>query len=63
MDKKKDKPTEEEKKERRRIYMRKYYRRKNFQIDEDGSFYKPTPKTPKIPPFKITHKDVVVSFD
>ena len=55
--------TEEEIKERRRKYMKKYYRRKNFQIDEEGNFYKTKPQPPKVPPFKITHKKVVISFD
>ena len=62
MEKKKPKLTEEEIKERRRIYMRKYYKRKTFQMDESGNFVKNEALPPKVPPLKITHKEVTISF-
>lgn len=62
MAKKKPKLTEEEIKERRRTYMRQYYKRKTFQMDTSGNFVKSEPIAPKVPPLKITHKEVIVSF-
>ena len=63
MPKKKSQLTEEEKLEKRREYMRKYYRRKAFQMDESGNFIKTPPLKRKVPPLKITHKEVIISFD
>jgi hypothetical protein len=59
---KKPKLTEEQLKQKRREYMRKYYKRKKFQLDE-GGFIKTEPQKPIIPPLKITQKEVVISFN
>lgn len=63
MGRKKLNKTEEEKLEQRREYMRKYYRRKTFQMDESGNFLKSEAVKPKVPPLKIIHKEVIISFD
>ena len=59
---KKPKLTEEELKKKRREYMRKYYKRKKFQLNENG-FVKTKPQKPIIPPLKIIQKEVVISFN
>ena len=59
---KKPKLTEEELKKKRREYMRKYYKRKKFQLDE-GGFVKSKPQKHTIPPLKIIQKEVVISFN
>tara|TARA_R110001606_G_C15327575_1_gene645216 strand:+ start:679 stop:870 length:192 start_codon:yes stop_codon:yes gene_type:complete len=62
MSKKKSKLTEEEIKQRRREYMKRYYKKKTFQMDDKGKFVKRKPKEPSVPPLVITRKEVIVSF-
>ena len=54
--------TEEEVKQKRREYMKKYYRKRHYQIDENGNFCKMKPLPQKAPPIKITRGDFIVSF-
>jgi|SaaInl85LU_5_DNA_1037374.scaffolds.fasta_scaffold13058_3 hypothetical protein len=59
---KKQNLTEEEKKAKRREYMKRYYKKKTFQMNDEGEFVKRQPKKPIVPPLKIIRKEVIVSF-
>ena len=54
--------TEDEIKKKRREYMKKYYRKRNYQIDENGEFCKMKPLPQKTPPIKISRGEFIVSF-
>jgi len=54
--------TEDEIKKKRKEYMKKYYRKRNYQIDENGNFCKMKPLPQKAPPIKIARGEFIISF-